>query len=207
MRFGEFRRSIEDGFSLIEILIVVAVLGVLAAVVIPSISTFSTSASVAAANSEVENVYMAALAYQGSTSEWPEDTTTTGFNDFIEGELRATYSFDNNGQITGVDTTTVEKPWPSTIEFDADSQQWGKAAAISSTPTVPATTTAPITAAATTIPGTKTVAPTTTAATTIPSTKTVAPTEIVKPTTVVEPTKTTATPSGKTKVPVLPVEP
>jgi type IV pilus assembly protein PilA len=206
MRFGKFRRSGEHGFTLIEILIVVAVLGVLAAVVIPSFSTFSTNASVAAANSEVQNVYMAAVAYQSSTSEWPEDTTNAGFTDYVTGELRATYSFDSNGQITEVDTTAVDKPWPSTIEFDEDSQQWGKAAEAPLITIVPATTAAapttsaaPSTTATTTVPITKTGIP----KTTIPATKTVAPTTIAEPTIVVEPTK----PTKKPKIPVSPVEP
>jgi prepilin-type N-terminal cleavage/methylation domain-containing protein len=117
----------QKGFTLIEILIVVAVMGILAAVIIPNISNISNKANLSLANTELQNVRTAALAYHSSINEWPGDTTTAGLNTYINGELRAIYSFDNEGKITEVSMETVDNPWPETIEFDVDTQQWKKA--------------------------------------------------------------------------------
>ena len=53
----------EKGFTLIDLLIVVAVLGIIAPVIIPSIGTSIAMGTVSAANSEAENVRTAPLAY------------------------------------------------------------------------------------------------------------------------------------------------
>jgi len=87
-------------------LIVVAILGIIAAVIIPNIGTFMTMGTVAAANSEAENVKTASLAYYADVQEWPDDTTSTSgnysFADYVAGTLKAGYSFDEDGFIDGV---------------------------------------------------------------------------------------------------------
>ena len=73
-KFLKFRYG-EKGFTLLELLIVVAILGILAAVIVPNLATFLGTGKVAAANTEVANVETAALAYYADNDgTWPTDT-------------------------------------------------------------------------------------------------------------------------------------
>ena len=75
----------EGGLTLIELLIVVAILGIIAAVIIPNIGTFMSIGTLSAAKSETENVKTAALAYYADAETWPENTLSTNFSKYIAG--------------------------------------------------------------------------------------------------------------------------
>jgi type IV pilus assembly protein PilA len=96
----------QKGLTLIELLIVVAILGIIAAVIIPNIGTFMTMGVVSAANSEAENVKTASLAYYADAGVWPETTASESgnysFTDYYAGTLKASYHFDGDGFLDGV---------------------------------------------------------------------------------------------------------
>ena len=96
----------QKGLTLIELLIVVAILGIIAAVIIPNIGTFMTMGVVSAANTEAENVKTASLAYYADSGIWPVHTDSTSgnysFTDYYAGTLKASYSFDTDGFLNGV---------------------------------------------------------------------------------------------------------
>jgi prepilin-type N-terminal cleavage/methylation domain-containing protein len=104
----QFRHG-QRGFTLIELLIVVAILGILAAVVLPNVTGFFTTGTLNAANTELENVRTAGMAYYAENAEWPPTNASTDLvPDFITGGLKAEYTWDVDGLITG---TLITDGW------------------------------------------------------------------------------------------------
>jgi prepilin-type N-terminal cleavage/methylation domain-containing protein len=67
----KLRKNNQKGFTLIELMIVIAIIGILAAIAIPNFLAYRTRGQDSAAQSEAKNFYNAAMAYFA-------DTTTTG---------------------------------------------------------------------------------------------------------------------------------
>ena len=89
----KFMHRGEKGFTLIELLIVVAILGIIAAVVIPNIAGFMVTGTLAAANTEAENMKTGSLAYFAEYGVWP-DTSGNLTPAYISGAPKAEYTFD-----------------------------------------------------------------------------------------------------------------
>jgi prepilin-type N-terminal cleavage/methylation domain-containing protein len=67
----KLRKNNQKGFTLIELMIVIAIIGILAAIAIPNFLAYRTKGQNAAAKSEAKNFYNTAVAYFA-------DVTTTG---------------------------------------------------------------------------------------------------------------------------------
>lgn len=77
----------EKGFTLVELLIVIAILGVLAAVIIPNIGTFMKSGKIGAARAELSTLQVAVdgmMADAGTTNITAEVTGWQGGEDKVE---------------------------------------------------------------------------------------------------------------------------
>ncbi|GAI90043.1 unnamed protein product, partial [marine sediment metagenome] len=80
-------------------LIVVAILGILAAVLVPNLASFLTTGKVAAANTEVANVETAALAYYADhDAQWPGNANAL-HPDYISALPVENYTFDPYGKV------------------------------------------------------------------------------------------------------------
>jgi prepilin-type N-terminal cleavage/methylation domain-containing protein len=103
-----FRPAVRDqrGFTLIEILIVAAILGLLAGVAIPNVAAMRARGAANAANTELANVHTAAIAYLAEHLGWPSDSTELG--EYLQGQPKATYVFDGG---TGFVVSVSDVTW------------------------------------------------------------------------------------------------
>ena len=109
----------QKGLTLIELLIVIAILGIIAAVIIPNIAGFMVSGRIAAANDELANVRTAALGYYAGVGNntWPADSDTLASTGYLSGTLKAAYTFDIDGWVSDGDPS-IGGGWGTTITFD-----------------------------------------------------------------------------------------
>jgi prepilin-type N-terminal cleavage/methylation domain-containing protein len=117
----------QEGFTLIELLIILGILGILAAIAIPNVSGFLGTGCLSAANTELQNVKTAAIAYYAEFKTWPHDSTQ--LVDRLVGNARAQYSFeDTNGfviEATNVSWSGITWSAPPGPSYSSDGK-WGK---------------------------------------------------------------------------------
>jgi type IV pilus assembly protein PilA len=109
---------LQDGFTLIEVLVVCVILGVIAAVAIPNVARILSNDIENVANTESTNVKSAAVAYFGEHRVWPDDSSELA--DYLEGTLKAVYHFDESDWVASADPGT----WGDTITWNASRQRW-----------------------------------------------------------------------------------
>ncbi len=72
------KRSLQHGFTLVELLIVVIILGILAAIVVPQFASSTTDAQDAAVETNLQNLRSAVQLYRQEHGHWPSAVDSTG---------------------------------------------------------------------------------------------------------------------------------
>lgn len=105
-------KAIQKGFSLIELMIVIAILGILAVIALPAYQDYTARAQVSEAILLMEGQKSAVVEYYADKGKWPASNTDAGIatNTSIQGKYVAQVDVGGNGVITAkMKTTDVNK--------------------------------------------------------------------------------------------------
>ena len=103
------KRSIQKGFTLIELMIVVAIIGILAAVALPAYQDYTKRSHVSEGMSLASGAKSALTEYYSTNGEWPSDNTKAG--------LASAASIKGNAvRSVEVDTSTITVTFNTKVE-------------------------------------------------------------------------------------------
>ena len=91
-------KNIQSGFTLIEVMIVVTIIGILAAIALPAYQNYTKRSHVAEGLSLTGGAKVAVAEYYSARGFWPADNTVANIGNNINGESVTQVSV-SNGQI------------------------------------------------------------------------------------------------------------
>jgi type IV pilus assembly protein PilA len=78
-------RTMQKGFTLIELMIVVAIIGILAAIALPAYQDYTIRSQVSEGPTLAEGVKLAVAEYYANNGSWPIDNTAIGYTSTVSG--------------------------------------------------------------------------------------------------------------------------
>jgi len=98
-------KAIQKGFTLIELMIVVAIIGILAAIALPAYQDYTIRAQVSEGLSLQNGLQVSMAEYYANYGAWPASQTTLGITNPIKGTYVSTIT-----EAAGVITVTYNQP-------------------------------------------------------------------------------------------------
>ncbi|OQX40139.1 MAG: prepilin-type N-terminal cleavage/methylation domain-containing protein [Oceanospirillales bacterium LUC14_002_19_P2] len=89
----------QQGFTLIELMIVVAIIGILSAVAIPAYQDYTKRAHVSEGLNMASGVKAAVTEYYASEGTWPTSNESAGLDNTLQGNAVTSVSVQNDGSI------------------------------------------------------------------------------------------------------------
>ena len=95
-------KAIQKGFTLIELMIVIAIIGILAVIALPAYQDYTARAQVSEAISLMEGQKSAVVEYYADKGKWPKNNTEAGIAapTDIKGKYVAQVAVGTNGVLT-----------------------------------------------------------------------------------------------------------
>ena len=93
-------KAIQKGFTLIELMIVIAIIGILAVVALPAYQDYTARAQVSEALTLAEGQKSAVTEYRSDRGAWPTTNTEAGVASSISGKYVASVAVGADGIIT-----------------------------------------------------------------------------------------------------------
>jgi len=111
----------QKGFTLIELMIVVAIIGILAAIAIPNFMQYQAKSKQSEAKMNLGGIYTSEVAYFGEANTFSPVFTTIGFVVASTGTQRYTFTVDGTTLLAGTSTgcTTYTGAAVSATSFTA----------------------------------------------------------------------------------------
>jgi prepilin-type N-terminal cleavage/methylation domain-containing protein len=111
---GALRRLGRAGFSLVEVVMVMAVASILARIALPNVQEALTRTRAAAAVADVEVVRVAAAAYYARTNQWPADAPAGVVPEGLGADLPVGFTFDRGEYLLDWERWTLPQGLPGT---------------------------------------------------------------------------------------------
>ena len=96
----------QEGFTLIELMIVVAIIGILAAIAIPNFMQYQAKSKQSEAKTNLGGIYTSEVAYFGEANTFSPVFGTIGFLVASSGSQRYTFTIDGTGTLPGSSVAT-----------------------------------------------------------------------------------------------------
>jgi general secretion pathway protein G len=120
------------GFTLVELMIVIAIIGILAAIALIVSSSYHTRAKVAEATSDLDMIYKAMILLESDTGQWPGHKTISqleqgvGNNEIWDLSVKKAGLVDTDGNFPGWSgpylPSMPKDPWGNNYFLDTDYQ-------------------------------------------------------------------------------------